>query len=205
MSYQNSIKKKTPFYLKKFKILIILLILIIALPGYFLVIKPEYAAYAENKQLSAQYQQELDAAIKQLKSYRQTIIAYQSVSSLEEDKINQILPDHMDEASLYVNLESLVKAAGLDLDSIVINPVDTTTKKKSLSQKEQEIEPTQAALSDRIGLVSIDINTSDASYAKMKAFLASLEDNLRLIDIDNFNFNAIDGDLGLVLKTYYLK
>jgi len=92
MAAHSPHKGKQPFYLKKFKILIFLLILIILAPGYFLVIKPEYESYQDNKRLSSQYQQEREVGIKQLKSYKQTVSIYQSVSSLQESKINQILP-----------------------------------------------------------------------------------------------------------------
>lgn len=198
----KSKQPKQPFYLAKFKVLVFLVLLIIILPGYFFFVKPEYESYQKNKQLNAQYQSQRDLALNQLKGYKKTLSVYQAVDPLEEEKINQILPDNYDEANLYVNLESIVKTVGLSLDNIIINPVTTQVTRRPVIGKNTEAE---AALSNQIGLIDIELILSDVSYVKMKNFFTVLETNIRLLDVKQFNFNAVDGTLSVSLQAYYLK
>jgi hypothetical protein len=202
MAANSPSKGKQPFYLKKFKILIFLLILIILVPGYFLIIKPEYESYQDNKRLSAQYQQEREVGIKQLKNYKQTVSVYQSVSSLQESRINQILPNDLEESNLYVNLEALVQQAGLILEDISIEAVDES---KSPTKKTPDSDAAQPAVSNSSNLINIQLKLADVSYARMKDFLSILEVNLRLLDVDTFKFNAQEGNLGLAIKAYYFE
>lgn len=203
MPHPTTSQKQKPFYLKRFKILIILLILAILLPGYFLALKPQYSLYQKNKEQVKQYQQQRDIKIKQLKDYKKRVSVYQSLDSLEETKINQVLPDNLDEANLYVSLESLIQKAELVLTEISIQSVKSTTPKKDPLQEGADAQA-QTAIDSQLGLVDIKLGLGGVSYTKLKNLLNLVETNLRLLDIENFAFNAEEGVLDLSLKTYYL-
>ena len=59
-------------------------------------------------------------------------------------------------------------------------------------------------IKDELALISIELNLSDVSYLKLKELLPALETNLRLLDVQDFNFSPIEGTLSLSLRAYYL-
>lgn len=198
MAHHPPHKDKPPIYISQFKALTALLVVIILAPGYFMLIKPVYTAFADAQQLSSTYQQQWDLNQSQLKNYQRTIDVYQSVNPLEESKVNQILPDKVDEANLYVNLESLAASTNLALELVDITPLAASTK-KALFAEEEEL--TGSAVS----LINVKLDLSDVSYAKLKSILTLIENNLRLLDVTSMDFNAADGSLSLTLQAYYLK
>ena len=203
-------KKKRPFYVKKFGILIILLALIILVPGYLFLAKPQYISYQKNKVLNNRFKQELEHNIKELLSYKKIFSSYEQINPFEEEQLNQILPSQIDDSSLYVNLDALVKQAGIVLDSIDIRQVDSgDNNKKSKSSKKQPKTTTQApipeGLKGTLETVEIKLSLSEVSYSKIKNLLDLLEINLRLFDVQSFDFNAADSSLDLLLHTYYIQ
>jgi hypothetical protein len=209
MPHQTKRKERKPFYLKRFKSLIILLTLIILLPGYFWIIRPQYNSYQKDKKLFEQYQQQQDINIKQIKNYRQTVSLYESFDIEQENKVNLVLPSDMDEADLFVNIEGLVEAADLTLDNITITPITPADQK--ISNPQNQLTPAAGAgqmeisPNKELNSALIDLDLSDVSYTKIKKLLSLIEVNLRLLDVDSFDFNAQEGTLNLSIKTYYLE
>ena len=201
-------KSKQPFYIKNFKILIILLILVIVIPGYFFLVKPKYDDYQINKPLLDQSRQELEQKKQQLTGYAETLSTYEKISQIEEEKIDSILPSSIDKPSLYVNLESLVESVDLTLNSIDIQAIEkkelAPTQGRSQQVQSDQPAPNVLDIKDELALVQIDLSLSDVSYLKLKELLPLLETNLRLLDVQNLSFNPIDGSLGLSLQAYYL-
>ncbi len=124
----------------------------------------------------------------------------ETVSSLatkykgNEDVLNQlrfILPNDEDIPNLVVQLEALAVSNGIILS-------DTTITKA----EKDENSPIDYAI--------ININLRlNGSYEAFKSFLASVENNMRLIDIDTINFqaegveNSKTFDFDVIFKTYY--
>lgn len=200
-------KNKAPFYVAKFKILITLLLLAILVPGYLFFVKPEYQAYQKNKSLFDNQQSELEQAIKELLDHKKIILSYQEIDSLAEEKINQILPSDVNESDLYVNFSSLVERVGLVLDDISIQLITSSDKDKSSRQADLQATQEKATQTIRgeLGEIQVDLSLSDVSYIKIKNLMDLLESNLRLVDVQSFHFNAQEGSLSLMFKTYYLK
>ena len=190
-----------PFYLKKYKILIILLILAIFLPGYFLLIKPKYRAYQESKSLFNQYSFQLKNNISQLKKDKQIINNFQTISRSAESKINQILPSQLDEESLYVNIQSIADTAEVRLDSLSVEVVVESGRKKitpGVIKDKSDLGPT-----NQTKLVNIEMDLSKVSYLRLKNLFDLLEKNLRLLDVKSFSFDPTEGVLNASLQAYY--
>ncbi|PIP75486.1 hypothetical protein COW86_03535, partial [Candidatus Kuenenbacteria bacterium CG22_combo_CG10-13_8_21_14_all_39_9] len=128
-------KNKKAFYLAKFNILIFILFLFILAPGYLFLIKPAYGDYQKNKIFFDSLDSQMEQNLNLLANYRKTFSNYQEISALDKDKINDILPEQIEEASLYVNLESLVQSLGMALDNISIEAVELEKTKKPVSAK----------------------------------------------------------------------
>ena len=186
-------KNKKPFYLAKFNILIFILFLFILIPGYLFFIKPAYNSYRQDKiffdSLDSQLEQNLDLLASDQKIFNN----YQDISALNKDKINVILPDQIEEASLYVNLESLVQSLGIALDNISIETVELEKTKK----------PVSAASADSSSATAGPAPDPKENINKLKELFSALEYNLRLLDITSYSFDPADGSLTLSLKAYY--
>ena len=205
---QHQLKTKQPFYIKNFKILITLLIFFIVIPGYFFVVKPGYAEYQTSKGLFEQSKQELDQKKQQLIDYAKALSEYEKIGQSEEEKIGLILPSKLDKANLYVNLESLVKSLDLTLGSIDIQAIKKKEVKKRPGQPVKESKQQLRdvfKIKDELALVQIDLGLQDVSYSKLKKLLLLLEENLRLLDVQNLIFDPAEGSLSLSIQAYYLK
>ena len=53
--------------------------------------------------------------------------------------------------------------------------------------------------------VQIELALSEVSYSKLKNILDLMENNLRLLDVQSFNFNAVEGKLSISCQAYYLE
>jgi len=190
-------KKKIPFYIEKFKAMVFLIVLIIAVPAYYFIIGPQYDNYQANQNEFEQLEQQSKLNMQQLVASKKIMADYELISQLDKNKIEQILPQQPDLANLYVNLEALVAQHDLELDNMIVEPIKVV-KKKVIFADDPKIKE------DQLGLVNISLVVTNISYAKMKNFFDTLESNIRLFDVENFNFNPADGKLSISFKTYYL-
>ncbi len=107
-------------------------------------------------------------------------------------QLNFILPNDEDVPNLIVQLEALANGSGIILSDITFAK-EEETEKELLDYK----------------TISVDLRLS-GSYESFKNFLATVENNMRLTDVDSINFQAkTDGgssapfDFDVILKTYY--
>jgi len=200
-------KNKKAFYLAKFNILIFILFLFILAPGYLFLIKPAYGDYQKNKIFFDSLDSQMEQNLNLLANYRKTFSNYQEISALDKDKINDILPEQIEEASLYVNLESLVQSLGMALDNISIEAVELEKTKKPVSAKIDDSSPEASESApdpkENIKYAKIELELSKVSYPKLKELFSTIENNLRLLDITSYSFDPADARLTLSLKAYY--
>ncbi len=195
-------KKAQPFYVAKFKFIIVLITVIIIAPGYYLLIKPQYNNYKNNSAIINRLEKELQINLKQLSSNRRIISDYQSINQLDKEKINRILPDTPDLANLYVNLQAIVQKNNLNLTNLSAVPEKNNIKKPILptqQKKDVRLAP------DLTSKIRVNLELENVSYAKMKKLFRDLQTNLRLFDVISFDFSPSDSALRLVILTYNLK
>ncbi len=193
-----------PFYVAKFKFLIILLVLVIIIPGYYLLIKPQYHLYKSNLAQINRLDKELKINLKQLASNSKIVSDYESINKLDKEKIEQILPTAPRAADLYVNLQSIAQQNNLSIETLFVNPAKPTPVKKIIPGKKIEKNDLSSGLS-LVNKINIDFDLQDVSYAKMKKFFRDLETNLRLLDVQTFTFDPENATLSLKLTAYYLR
>lgn len=207
MSLDKDKKKKKAFYVEKFNILIFALLLIILVPGYLFFIKPQYSRYQKNKELFNSYNRKREQNLNLLSSHSKSLNNYQTISRMDEQKINEILPDNYEEASLYVNLESIVASLDIALDSISIEQVKLKQSRRPVIKKSGDLSSktaeTIANPKENIKYVKIELDLSHVSYHKLKELFVLIENNLRLLDVTNFSFNPGEATLSISLKAYY--
>lgn len=197
--------KIIPFYVKHFKIFVVLLFLILLLPGYFLLINPENTKYKQNKSSALLQEQTLNQKMLQLQKYKKIIINYEALDPQDKQKIGEIIPIGPDEANLYINLESLAEQVRAEVSSINIQ---LNEEKNPTSQKvpaKTPAEPVQKNITGQLKSLTVNLSLTSISYNKIKQLFALIETNVRLMDIKSFVFSPSDGSLSLVLTAYYLR
>ncbi|MBT4403016.1 hypothetical protein HOC90_04205 [Candidatus Falkowbacteria bacterium] len=127
------------------------------------------------------------------------------VSDRDIKKINIILPIEDQKTLLFYYLDNLVKDNGMELKFIKFsNQEYKPSKNKKTNTKDEILKKKEEDVAKNISKLKISMKISGVNYEKLKLFLGSIENNLRLIDIDFFNFSSLDnGDLNVQATAYY--
>jgi len=195
-------KAKIPFYYKHFKVLIVLLILIILIPGYLFLIKAKRNSYYKNKASVAEFQASREQNLKKLLNYNKIILSYNNITPGDQVRINEMMPITINLADLYINVASLVEELGLELDGLDIQA--SKEQQQKVSANTEEAAPANK-IKGELKTATINLNISGVSYAKLKTLLETLEVNIKLFDIQSFDYNPSEGSIKLTIQTYYIE
>ncbi|MFH2136410.1 MAG: hypothetical protein ABII19_02145 [Patescibacteria group bacterium] len=171
-------------------LLIFLLITIFAVVAYLL-IWPEYGRLADTEEKIILQKQALEGESKTFRDVSKLLENYADISSVEKEKIEEMLPSEVLEAGLFTLFENLAQK-----NKIIVLAVDISEKESTENIKNLGISEVQASLNLTAGPDSED------SYGDLKKFLFDLETNLRLIDITSINYTPETATYTLNLKTY---
>ncbi|MBU1146485.1 hypothetical protein KKD80_02980 [Patescibacteria group bacterium] len=171
-------------------LLIFLLITIFAVVAYLL-IWPEYGRLADTEEKIILQKQALEGESKTFRDVSKLLENYADISSVEKEKIEEMLPSEVLEAGLFTLFENLAQK-----NKIIVLAVDISEKESTENIKNLGISEVQASLNLTTGPDSED------SYGDLKKFLFDLETNLRLIDITSINYTPETATYTLNLKTY---
>jgi len=176
------------------------LILIAAAIGLFVVYtNPTYQVRI--KALKEQ-QQSYDEALnksQELKRLRDQLLSkYNTFSADNKAKLEDMLPDNVDNIRLVIDINNIAARHSLAVKSLQIG--DTTSGKTVRSAA------AVGASGSAIGSVELGFTVS-ANYDQFLSFLYDLEHSLRLIDVEKLSFNqTLTGvnDYSLSIRTYWL-
>jgi Tfp pilus assembly protein PilO len=174
------------------------IILIVASVGaFFGFVDPRYEGIKVLRAESAQYGNALDNARK-LQEIRDSLRStYNTIPTKDLDRLKKLLPDHVDNVRLIIDISDIARQYGLTLRSV--KNVDAAVVAKERETFDLEESP--------IGSVTLNFSV-DAAYNNFVAFLKDLEASLRIVDITSLSFEVRDVstytfDVGI--KTYWLK
>lgn len=175
--------------------LFIPIILIVAALGLFVVYTNP--AYQATKALSAQvaaYNDALDKS-KELRSVRDQLLSKRNTFASDDvQKLQEVLPDNVDNIRLIIDINNIASRHGLALGGVNIG--DIGGKKNTLA----------AGSSGPVGKVDVGF-TVTTSYDGMLSFLNDLEHSLRLVDVEKLSFTAGANDSSTYtfgIRTYWL-
>lgn len=117
-----------------------------------------------------------------------------NLSANNLERLKKLLPDHIDNVRLIIDIEGIASKYGLNIRNISIN--DSAGGGGALGPD-----------NNPYGTLSLKFNII-ASYDKFKSFIKDLEESLRVIDIAGISFNSTDAgsyDYGVTIKTYWIK
>lgn len=186
---------------------IISLVLIIAAGAvFFLYTKPTYDGVQVQAAQITEYDSALDKAA-QLQAVKQNLLSkYNNFAPNDLDRLQKLLPDHVDNIALILDLDNLAQRYGLGLEN-----VDVSTPQSAVTS--QTAVGAVGSASYKYDSATIKFATH-GTYAKFRQFLDDLESSLRVVDLETLSISAGQGsgtgdeqayDYGITLRTYWLK
>lgn len=178
------------------------LILVAASIGLFvLYTNPAYQGQGGIKSLQAQVKSYDDALNKsqELKKVRDQLLSrYNTFAPDDKDKLNEILPDNVDNIRLVIDINNIAARHSLAVKSLAIGDAQNSKAARSTSSV--------GASGDPVGSVDLGFAVS-SDYDTFLAFLADLEHSLRLVDIEKISFTVSEtkvSDYSVSIRTYWL-
>ncbi len=177
----------------------LVLALIILIGGYFLVIGPFYSQTKQKYLDSKTYNESLyngkKAALDKLASI---LNDFNNIKDIDKQKIDKILPSNRDHIDLFPEIEYLTLRNGLLFNSVGITEISDVSSVVA-------VEDASKAKLKNIGAFLISISVSGADYQNFKKYLASLEENLRLMDVIRLSYDPKSKAASLEILTYFWK
>ncbi|MBV9349870.1 MAG: hypothetical protein JO026_03895 [Patescibacteria group bacterium] len=189
-----------------------IVLLVIALGIFFGYINPTYAHVRTLLLQESQYDEALSRA-KELQGVRDELISrYNTFSQSDLARIQKLLPDHVDNVRLILDLDSMASKYGMRVKDVSIDQSAVTTTKASpggITASTQQLNVSQQIGSDNKPYESVVLSFSvTGTYDSFRQYLADLERSLRISDVTGITFVPNDTgiyDFTIHLKTYWLK
>lgn len=172
-----------------YKLITALLVILIVVGAYFFILEPKYNKSGQENVINLDSAK--DELLKRQQHFEQLQILvknYNQISPDEIARIKMILPRNKDIPGLFVQFQELAAKNNILLTSIDFN--DTPLIDNSDGVKE---------ISINIELLSVGGN----AYQEVKKFIASVETNLRLFDIESVFFTPDSKSYSLTIIAYY--
>ncbi len=151
------------------------------------------ALQAEQKQ----YREALDNSTKLIQKRNELVVKKNNLSEADELRLKKLLPDHVDNVRLIIDLDRIAQNHNITIRNIAI---DEGTKGKNPAAALGSAE-------NPVGEITLKFSIQ-ATYSRFLSFIGDLERSLRLVDITDVSFNSNDAgvyDIGISIKTYWLK
>lgn len=170
---------------------------------FFSYTKPTYDASGAARAEIAQYDAALTKAA-ELQKLKQTLLTrFNTFNPAEIERLKKMLPDHIDNVRLILDLDNLAGANGLALQNVVVS---------TPSGEGQAQTAAGAISSSKQGYDSVTLAfTTVASYETFLKFLSDLQTSLRIVDLVSLRLtpNGSGGSqlytFDITLRTYWLK
>lgn len=181
-----------------------ILALIIAGAIFFWYTKPTYDGIQGLKDQSAQYDAALAKAAELQQLKQQLLQRYNSFSPTDLDRIQKLLPDHVDNVALILDLDNLAAKYQMPIEN-----VDVSTPASVVSTSGSPTKVTIGATGQKYDSVTIHFSTH-GTYTNFLSLLKDLEQSLRVVDLTQLTLAPSPTDAqsftyDLTLRTYWLK
>jgi hypothetical protein len=210
-SIQNTNKAKLNLIIfKYFSWLNAILAIVMIGAGFIYILKPKYRMIGgEIDTKLAEYRSQLEARDKYLNNLIDLDRTYQKISPEDREKINGILPGGADAGELMRQLELIVKSNGGSLSSlnIVENRAKPKTAKAAQGKSKKNAEDLflERKLPEGAEKFQVELTIEGLNYQSMKKLLASFENSVRLMDVEDVSFESAGAKMTVMLSAYYLK
>lgn len=170
--------------------------LVLASIGIFVFyINPVYQTIKTLQTDIASYEKAFDKSNQVLKKRGELQDRYKQFKSGDLEAVKKLLPDHVDNVQLILDINGVARENGMLISKIQI----TEDKSDSTAQ----IGPNNKLYSS----ILVSFKTK-ATYSKFVGFIKNLEQSLRLVDITSLSFKTDPKNLtehSVTIRTYWLK
>ena len=171
---------------------------------FFWYTQPTYDSVQSTDARIAQYDQALEKAT-ELQQLKQTLLSrYNTFSPSDLDRLQKLLPDHVDNVRLILDLDSLAGKHNMALQNVVVSSAQS-------SQSTQTASGAVGASKQKYDSLTIKF-TTQGTYDTFRQFLGDLEKSLRIVDLVSLSLSASSGTgatqlytYDMTLRTYWLK
>lgn len=194
------------FFNRYFKWFVLLIVLAFLVAGYFVVIKPKYQQTIQSIQRHVKLQSQNYLVKKEnLEKAKELISVYNNTDNEKIRKINTLLPTDPSHEELFTVFDDLTSRNGLVLNrmDIFLASEKEEESRSRIGKKKEGAQLMERNLPEYIKKAEISIEVLGTDYAGLKSFLTSLENNLRLVDVVNINFDPGRESAELQLWTYF--
>lgn len=146
------------------------------------------SAYSKTKLIQADIEQRNQALDKaaELKAVQETLLSrFNDFKKDDIDRLHKLLPDHVDNVRLILDLDHLANTFGMALQNVVINSSASETDGKSVIG-------TIGASKQKYGSLTLRF-TTHGTYSRFIAFMESLESSLRIVDLVSLTLSPETG------------
>jgi len=190
------------------RLIITIVAFALALGIFFMYTQPTYDSTRELKDKIRQYNQALDKAA-ELQQLKQALLSrYNAFDPADLSRLQKLLPDHVDNVRLILDIDNLAGRYGMALQNVVIS---TPGK-----DKENEEESSLGAIGEsqqKFDSLTLQFSTQ-ATYPLFMQFLQELESSLRIVDLVSLTLTPETDataskeptySFDITIKTYWLK
>jgi len=177
-----------------FRFLLPIVLLVTSAAVFFLYIDLEFKDMEKLRQEEQLFSSALDNS-KELQSIRDDLLAkYNSFSTDDLDRIEKMLPNHIDNVRLVRDIDGIASKYGMTLRNVSVDA--SASASDGVGPKE-----------NAVGTMVLGFSVS-GPYKTFLSFIKDLEKSMRIVDIIEVSFVASDKDLyeyKISLRTYWLK
>ncbi len=173
-------------------------ILFIAVAGgiFFWYINPTYLQLKDTLAQESQYDQALSRSRELQDTRDQLVSRYNTFSQSDLDRLQKLLPDHVDNVRLILDLDAMASRYGMRVRNVTVESDQSRASQGKIGAGPGAYESVILSF------------TVSGSYDTFRSYLADLEKSLRLVDVVGLTFTANDTgifDFTFHVKTYWLK
>ncbi len=170
---------------------------------FFAFTQPSYDTVQALGAQIGEYNQALEKAAELQKLKQSLLSRYNAFNPADLERLQKLLPDHVDNVRLVLDLDNMAGRHSMALQNVVISNPNETRKSDiigTLGEARQKFD----SLTLKFGLTG--------TYPNFTAFLADLESSLRIVDLVSLSMDQT-GDRGaepsyayqVEIRTYWLK
>lgn len=158
---------------------------------FFWYTKPTYDDSQTLRAEIAQNDAALDKAA-ELQKLRQTLLSrFNTFNTTDLDRLQKLLPDHVDNVRLILDLDKLAERHGIALQNVDVSSAQNQTVKN------QTALGAIGASSQKFDSLTLTFSTT-ATYADFVKFLSNLESSLRIVDLVSLTVAPAAGNAAVV-------
>ncbi len=176
-----------------------------ALGIFFFYTKPTYDSAQAQRTQNAEYDAALVKA-NELQERKEVLLKkYNDFLPEDRDRLQKLLPDHVDNVRLILDLDNIASRRGMALQNVVVST-------PGAGQSTQSAVGTISAARQKYDVLTTRFSTQ-GTYAALQQLMTDLETSLRLMDLVDLKV-AAGADVGaseqlhsfeVTLRTYWLK